>query len=232
MNSVEAKNILDKVVGQIFGYQNPLSLEQAMQKFAFDVRLPQQVLDSTDGTASWAQSVNATRYMKMANARAMEQSQTGLRPPKQLTGLQDVIAAWNEINYTTTERLLESDNIAESDNINNSQSVFRSQDIRRSKNVVFSDNLSNCEFLVACQGSVNSAFCIRISDCSEVSNSFEISWCAKLNNCLFMHDCGDMQDSMFCTNMKGGRFCIANMQFDEAEYRRLRNETVRWVLTS
>jgi hypothetical protein len=41
-----------------------------------------------------------------------------------------------------------------------------------------------------------------------------------------------MQDSMFCTNMKGGRFCIANMQFDEAEYRRLRDEVVRWILTS
>jgi len=46
-----------------------------------------------------------------------------------------------------------------------------------------------------------------------------------------MHDCGDMQDSMFCSNMKGRRFCIANMQFDEAEYRRLREQVVGWILS-
>ncbi len=229
MNTTEAKQILDKVVGQVFGYQNPLSLEVAMQKFAFDVRLPQQVHDVVDGSTTWAQSVNASRFMKMDNARAHQDS-TGMRSPRPLQGLQDVLAAWNEVNYTTTERLLESINVAESDNLHNSENVFRSQDIRRSKNVILSDNMTNCEYMVASQGVANSAFCVRVTDSGEVSNSFEVSWCGKINNCLFLHDCGDMQDSMFCTNMKGGRFCIANMQFDEAEYRRLRDEVVRWVL--
>lgn len=36
---------------------------------------------------------------------------------------------------------------------------------------------------------------------------------------------------MFCTNLSGKRFCIANMQFEEAEYRRLRDIVVQWVLT-
>ena len=43
MNAQEAKKILDEADGQVFGFQNPLSLEQAMEKFAFDIRLPQQV---------------------------------------------------------------------------------------------------------------------------------------------------------------------------------------------
>ena len=58
-----------------------------------------------------------------------------------------------------------------------------------------------------------------------------MSWSGNLTNCLFMHDTGDMQDSMFCTNIKGKRFCIANMQYDEAEYRRVRDFVVRWILT-
>jgi len=41
-----------------------------------------------------------------------------------------------------------------------------------------------------------------------------------------------MQDSLFCTNIKGKRFCIANMQYDEAEYRQIRDIVARWVLTS
>lgn len=228
MNTTEAKKILDKVVGQVFGYQNPLSLEQAMQKFAFDVRLPQQVHDALDGSATWAQSINPTKFMKLENARSNE---TGIRPPRPLNSLQDILAAWNEINYTTTERQNDSINIAESDNVYNSQNVFRSQDIRSSKNILFSDGVHDSEFMVASQRCGDNLFGIRIEDSGEVSNSFAISWCGKVTNSFFLHDCGDMQDSMFCTNMKGGRFCIANMQFDEAEYRRLRDMVVRWVLT-
>ena len=69
MNAHEAKKILDKIVGQVFGYQNPLSLEQAMQKFAFDIKLPQQVFDTTDGSQTWAQSTNPTKFVTMENAR-------------------------------------------------------------------------------------------------------------------------------------------------------------------
>lgn len=36
---------------------------------------------------------------------------------------------------------------------------------------------------------------------------------------------------MFCTNMRGGRFCIANMQFEEAEYMRLREQVIQWILS-
>jgi len=232
MNPAVAKGILDKVIGQVFGYQNPLSLEQAMQKFAFDVKLPQQVQDSTDGSITWAQSVNAARFRSQKNSLSQNETASGMRPSRKLNSLQEIMAAWNEINYTTTERLRESTDVSESDNINNCERVFRSQDIRRSKDVLFSDNITNCEFMVACQGCSNDAFCIRTGDSIEVSNSFEVAWCGKINNCLFVQDCSDMQDSMFCSSMRGGRFCIANMQYDEAEYRRLRDEVVRWILTS
>jgi hypothetical protein len=230
MNATEAKLMADKIIGQVFGYKNPLSLEQIMQKFAFDVRLPQQVQDSVDGSVTWAQSINPTKFMKLDNARAGEGM--GLRQPTQLNSLEDILAAWNEINYTTTERQKDSFNIAESDNIYYSENVFRSQDIRNSKNILFCDGIMNSEFILAGQRCGDNAFSIRIEDSGEVSNSFAISWCGKVTNSLFLHDCGDMQDSMFCTNMRGGRFCIANMQFDEAEYRRLRDIVVRWILTN
>lgn len=41
-----------------------------------------------------------------------------------------------------------------------------------------------------------------------------------------------MQDSMFCSHMNSKRFCIANMQFEEAEYKQIRDMVVRWVLAS
>ena len=69
MNKDVAQEILDKVVGTVFGYKNPLNLEQAMQKFAFDLRLPQQVYDSVDGSATWAISVNPSKFISLDNVR-------------------------------------------------------------------------------------------------------------------------------------------------------------------
>lgn len=237
MSPTEAQALLDTIIGQVLGYKNPLSLEQFMQKFAFDIRLPQQVTDATDGTVTWAQSTNPTRFVKLQNARGMElgggtEKTDYLRPARSLTGMEDILEAWGEINLTTTERQIESLNIGQSDNIDKCENVFRSQDVKRSKNVLFCDGLGDSEYAAACQRSGNITFCIRADDSGDCTNCFNVSWSGKLTNCLFMHDTGDMQDSMFCTNISGKRFCIANMQFDETEYRRLRDIVVRWILTS
>lgn len=232
----DAQKLLDKIIGQIFGFQNPLSLEQFMQKFTFDIRLPQKVLDSTDGSVTWAQSTNPTKFVKLQNARGMElagaRADTDfLRPKRALNNIQDVLAAWNEINLTTTERNKECVNVGESDNLKYSENVYRSQDIRTCKNVLFSDGLAGCEYMAASQRSGDSMFCIRLEDSGECTNCFSVSWSGRLTNCFFMHDTGDMQDCMFCTNLKGKRFCIANMQYEEAEYRQLEDQVKRWILT-
>ncbi len=50
MNEKIAKEILDKIVKQVFGVDNPLSLQQMVEKFTFDLNLPNKVIDSTDGS--------------------------------------------------------------------------------------------------------------------------------------------------------------------------------------
>jgi hypothetical protein len=237
MTATEAKQLLDKIVAQVFGYQNPLTMEQFMQKFTFDVRLPQPVTDVTDGTITWAQSTNPSRFVKLENARGLELGGASpetdyLRPKRVLNSIEDIMAAWNEINLTTTERLKDSLNVAESDNIYYSENIYRSQDIHKSKNILFSDGVSDSEFIVAGQRSGNATFCIRIEDSGQCTNCFNVSWSGNLTNCFFMHDTGDMQDSMFCTNIKGKRFCVANMQYEEAEYKALKDIVMRWILTA
>lgn len=237
MTQTQAQQLLDHIVGQIFGYKNPLTLDQFIEKFTFDISLPQQVTDSTDNTPTWSRSANPSRFMKMQNARNKEiggasLSTDHLRPARPLNTIEDVMAAWNEINYTVTERIEDSVNVAQSDNIKLSENIYRSQDIRASKNVLFSDGVAGCENIAACQRGADSTFCIRMEDSIQCSNSFSISWSARITNCFFMHDAGDMQDSMFCTNIKGKKFCIANMQYDEAEYKKIRDIVARWILTS
>lgn len=234
MNAQKAKEILDKVVGQIFGYQNPLSLEQAMQKFAFDVRLPQQVFDATTNQPTWAGSTNPTRFITMENARKRAEIDDWILPSKPLANLQDILTAWNEVNLTATERSIDSINIAESDMIYGSENIYRSQDIGGaggSKNILFSDGVSQSEYIIAGQRSITSSFCIRLEDSQRCTNSFGVSWSDSITNSLFIHDCKDVHDSMFCSHIASKRFCIANMQFEEAEYRKLKEAVVRWILT-
>ena len=231
MNATEAKQILDKIIGQICGYQNPLSLEQFMQKFAFDVRLPQQVFDSTDNSPTWASSTNPTKFIKMDTARAKYAENDGFREKRPINNLQELLAMWNDINYFTTEREIESLNVAESDSVIKSENVYRSQDIRRSKNILFSDGVEDSEFVAASQRSGGNGFCIRVEDSGECSNSFGVSWSSKITNSFFIHDCFDMTDSMFCTNMRGRQYCIANMQFEKEEYEKLKQQVVQWILT-
>jgi len=230
MTEQQAKAALDKIIGQIFGYQNPMSLEQFMQKYAFDVRLPQQVTDSTTGEPTWTQSVNPTKFIAVKNAWARQDWEN--MPKRPINGIEDILAAWNEINYTATDRHLDSVNVAQSDGIYAAENVFRSTDCGRSKNILFSDGVFDSEFVAAGQRSQTSSFCARIEDSKESSNSFSVVWSQKIVNSFFIQDCGDMYECMFCSHITSKKFCIANMQFEESEYRKIKDMVVRWVLTA
>ena len=232
MTPTLAKQILDKVVGQIFGFQNPFTLEQFAQKYAFDVRLPAQVYDSTTGELTWASSTNPTKFITLDNARKRADIDDFMLPKRPINTIQDILQVWGETNYTSTERQLESLNVAESDCIYNCENVYRSQDCNRSKNILFCDSAHDSEFVAAVQRSRDSTFCIRLDDSKFCNNSFSVSWSNKVTNSFFINDCFDLVECMFCSHIAGKQFCIANMQFEEQEYRKIKEQVVRWVLTS
>lgn len=227
-----AQQMLDKIIGQVFGYQNPLSLEQFMQKYAFDVRLPIQVADSTTGELTWASSSNPTKFITMANARKRNEETDNTMQSRPLPDIQSILTAWNETNFMSTERQIDAINIAESDNVVQSENVYRSLDIYQSKNVLVSDGAYNCEFVAATQRSRDSSFSIKIDDSKNVANSFFVTWSNKVSNSFFISDCFDITDCMFCTNMAGKQYCIANMQYTQEEYMKIKDMVVRWILTS
>lgn len=230
MNADVAKGIADKIIGQVFGYQNPLTLEQIQAKFAFDVRLPQQVFDMRTNEPTWAESANPAKFVSFANTWKYPENFYE-RPKRPINSMQDILQFWAETNEMSTERYLDSLNVAESDDVRKSENVYRSLNIEGSKNILFTDGAINCEFLIATQRSQSSNFCIRLEDSGECSNSFSVNWSSKIANSMFIQDCNSMQDSMFCSHMSSKQYCIANMQFTEAEYKQYRDMVVRWILT-
>lgn len=229
MNEKVAKDILDKIIGVIFGYQNPLSLQQAKDKFAFDLRLPQEVQDSVSGQPTWISSVNPNKFIGLDNPRTREE---WMLPKRDLHGIEDVIAAWAETNYTTAERQIDSLNVAKSDNIYRSENVYNSTDIRNSKNILFCEGGDGYEYVVAGSRSNASSFCIRVEDSQLCTSSFNVIWSQKVSNSFFIQDCYDVMDCMFCSHLSGKRFCIANMQFTEEEYMVLKQKIIQWILLS
>lgn len=235
MDEHKAKEIADKVIGQVFGFQNPLTLEQIQQKFAFDVRLPQQVFDYLRNEPTWAQSTNPAKFVKLEDAfNNPNNPETGdwMQPKQPINSIEDILSAWNNVNAMATERQLDSLNVAQSDNIYSSENIWRSQDISASKNILFSDGVQNgCEFIIAGQRSNSSSFCIRLEDSSQCSNSFSVSWSSGIVNSFFISDAKDMQDCMFCSHLNTKQYCIANMQFERDEYFRIKDMVMRWILT-
>jgi len=232
MNEDLAKQVLDKVVGQVFGYQNPLTLEQARAKFAFDRRLPQQVTDSTTGETTWSSARNAQKYITLDNMNKRSNDDEWLLPARSLNNIDDVIAAWAETNFTATERIVDSIRVAKSDNIMGSENVYNSFDIRNSKNILFTEGGQDLEYIVGGFSSATSSFCIRVEESQLITNSFSVNWSAKVSNSFFMQDCYDCMDCAFCSHLSGKRYCIANMQLDEETFKRLKTEIVKWILTS
>jgi hypothetical protein len=232
MNHKQAQAILDKVIGQITGYKNPFSLEQFLQKYAYNVTLPVEVHDATTGEATWTQSINASKFMTLKNIQARVEVDDWKLPKRPITSVEDILKAWSEVNYITTERQIDSLNIAESDNVYFSENVYRSQDVARCKNVVYCESINNSERMVASQRSGDSAYCARLEDSTKCSGSFDVVWSSGVVNSLFVQDSSNIYECMFCSKLKDKKFCIANMQFEAAEYYRLKDMVLRWLLST
>lgn len=229
MNDQKAQEIADKIIGQIFGLRNPFTLEQFAAKFAFDIRLTGEVFETKTGESTWAQNTKHSKYLKFDSLKNEEEK---LEPKKPINSIEDIMRYWQETNYTATERTLNSINIAKSDAIYGSQNIYRCIDLHNSKNVLFSESSNNCEFSAAIQRSNTCIFSLRIDDSKNVSKSFQVSWSGNISNSLFIKDSSDLSDCMFCSQLTNRRFCIANMQFTEEEYRKWEKIVKEWVLAS
>lgn len=229
MNKTQVLETVDKIFSNVFDCKNPFTIDEILTKFAFDVKLPQQVNDSITGEVTWATSVNPTKYIREENTwkwKSWEQ------PKQEIENLDQLVTLWNQLNYRTTERVYDSTNVSESDTIYRSENIYRSCDSSDCKNLVFSDGCQGSEYLLASQRSGHCSFCIRCDDSSGCSNSYNVSCSAKISNSLFIEDCGSLHECMFCAHISNKKYCICNMQFEKEEYFEIKKEIIKWIMNS
>lgn len=231
MNSEETLKIINKIFLGIFDKENIYTLDEILEKYAFDIKLPKKVNDSTTNEETWADSIASGRFITNTNMEKRDKEEGWMLEKVSITSLEDIINIWNKINLTTTERVYDSINVSKSDTIYRSENVYHSTGCNDCKNIVYTDSCGSSNFLLACQRTINSNFCIRVDDSKDCSNSYNVICSSKISNSLFIQDSFDLYECMFCSHLSSKRFCIANMQFEESEYYQIKKLIIEWILS-
>lgn len=231
MNPDFAKTIVDKTFRAVFGQENPYSLEEIRQKFAFDLFLPRPVEDEITHQTTWTDATYDAKFITETTSEQIDHERGWMRKREDLKDLNQILDIWQEISCFNTERGNDRENVFESDTIYRSENIYRSTNCNDAKNLAFCDSCGNSEFLVACSRSYKDNFCIRTDDSINCSNCFQTMYSAKVTNSLFIQDSFDLYECLFCAHIVHQKFCIANMQFEEAEYFAIKSEIIKWILS-
>ena len=229
MDEKQAINMVNQIFVNIFGRQSPFSLEEILTKFAFDVKLPQKVLDSVSNKPTWTTCMNASKFITQEHMDKYDQSRGWMIPKQEISTLEDLLQIWKKTNYTTTERIFDCINVAECDPLYHCENAFRCTDCRDSKNIIFTDGCGDCNSLIASQRSGNCNFGLRVDDSDNCNNSYNVICSAKINNSLFIQDCNNLYECIFCSHIANKRYCIANMQFEKEEYLEIKKVIIDWI---
>ncbi len=232
MTEKEAKNNVNKIFKIIFNTNTNLNLEELKNKYAFDIKLPKEVNDSKTGEITYTDSINSKYFLTQNNMNDIDIKLGWMQEKQKITNLEEIITYWNKINYTTTERIIDSINISKSDTIYRSQNVYNSTNCSDCKNIIYSDSCYNCEYLLASSRSDTCSFCIKVDDSANCSNSFNVIYSNKVSNSFFVQDCFNLDECMFCSHIANKKYCIANMQFTKEEYLNIKNHIVNWIVNS
>ncbi len=230
MTKSETLALTNQIFQAIFAQDNPYNLDELKAQFASDILLPTAVKDSTTGELTYSAMPNAKSYITDANSAKRDAATGWLQPMRPVKGMKDLLEAWQDINYITTERVYDSENVSASDPIYHSQNVYGSTNCGGCKNIIFCDGTYDSESCIACQRSTGLNFCLRVDDSNTCSNSYHVICSAKISNSLFIQDASNLYECIFCSHLSDQKYCIANMQFDEKTYFQLKPKVVQWIL--
>lgn len=232
MTEGEALKLSHQILSAVFQKQSKETLNQIFEKYAFDAKLPYQVQDSTTGEITWADSVNFDHYITLANSFKMDMGDGWKLKKVSFHSFDEILKCFDKINYVTTERVYNSENVSKSDTIYRCFNVYHSVNCNDSSNLVFDNGLSSCDYMLASSRSFQCSYSIRCDDSTNCSNSYNVICSDKISNSFFIQDCSNLNECMFCAHISNASYCICNMQFEKEEYLEIKKELVAWICNS
>lgn len=229
MSKWQVEDSVDKIFQAVFGRNNPYDIQTLEEKFAFDIKLPTEVKDSTTGEITYTAAPNAKQFIKDANSQVYGDDKGWIQPKCEIKSLDQVLDLWQKINLMTTERAYNCENVQKSDPVYDSTNVYKSTNCGACHDIIFCDGTYESNFAMACQRSTGLNYCLRVDDSSSCTNSYNVICSGKVSNSMFIQDCGELHECIFCSHISNREYHIANMPFKEAEYFALKAKILEWI---
>ncbi len=229
MNEQKALEMIQKIFLSIFRTENSFSLKEIEERFTKDIKLPIQVEDSTTKEITWTDQLTNS-YITQTNMEHLDETKGWMRKNQTFETIEEVLEIWNQINYKTTERVYDCEDVSESDTLYGCISAYRSLNCRGCKNIVFTEGCGSGEYLLACKNSGECNYCIQVYDSGTCSNSYSVICSSKISNSLFIQDCFNLHECIFCAHIVNKRYCIGNIQLEKEDYFKWKKLIIEWIL--
>jgi len=230
MDAKEANKIVDYVFRDVFGVDNFLTLEETRKVFAYDVQLPEKAKSMLGDSYVWGDFKKGDKIASYAELIEKFGKNDFMNPRKEVDSIEDLLTEWDKINYHAGERYFDSREVVESDSIIGSSNIFRSEKIVNCENQVYCYNNGNSKYLVASKDNAACVSGIRIDLSKYCTSCYNITWSGKISKSMYILDCMDLYECLFCSQLRGKKYCIANMQFEKEEYFRIKKMVVEWTI--
>ena len=230
MDKQKVKQIADYIFKDVFGFENPYTLEELQGKFAIDIPAAQKVTCALSKKDTWTISPKEEKIASQNTIAERFKKDEWMRKKKPFKSVEEMLKSWEEINFLTGEKYINSKDVAGSDGIYNSAMIYKSVSVFDSQNIIFSYKIFDCNYMLASRDNSSCNLGIRMKESIFCSSGFEISWSNKVSKSMYVHDCFDLYECIFCSHIRSKKYCIANMQFDKEEYFRLKKLVIDWIL--
>jgi len=214
MNQQKAKQEADYIFKDVFGIENPFSLNELIKKFAIDIPTVHKVNCALSGVDTWS---FYSKEEKIASQKAITdrfRKDEWLVKKKDMKSIDDILRAWEEIDYQTGEKYVSSKEVSESDGIYNSSGVYRSVSIFDSRNIIYSYKIFDSNYMIASRDDSSCTLGVRVKESIYCSSSFEVSWSNKVSKSMYIHDCFDLYECLFCSHLRSKKFRLKRVVID------------------
>jgi len=75
----------------------------------------------------------------------------------------------------------------------------------------------------------SSSFCIKCYNSDRITRCFEVDSSSGCSGCYYCHNCENVQDSMFCFNVKNKRYAIGNAEVGPEKFAAAKKLLCEWI---
>lgn len=231
MTNEQVQQTANGIFKDVFGVDNPFLSEQLRTLLTGGIPQPTPMKCAISGKDIFVYDPQPQHQIISEESYLAQSKIDGwMREAKPLSTIEDVFGVFKDVAYMTAEKAPNSQQVAQSDSVTASSNVFGSSLIGNSKNILFSHNNFFSNYLIASRGNSSCNFGIRMFDSVYCSSSFEVRWSNKVAKSFFINDASDLFECMFCYGIRSKKYCIANRQYSQEDYMKIKAIVVEWIL--